>query len=213
MRPVYDWLLGAAREHRVEAIVLAGDLLGCLEGFATPEAAQEHESETLASLLDKAEAPVLYIMGNDDLVELNSLSHRVRSIHARRVRCGAFSFVGYQYSLPFMGGTFEKPEEDIENDLKSLAALMDADTVFVSHSPVHGILDPGLGDAKIGSSSLRDFLNEHPFQAHIHGHSHAGFGRMGKHFNVASAGRARSMIIDLKRMEHQLLERERSAAG
>ena len=210
IQPVYDWLLAAAREHRVEAIVLAGDLLGCLDGFDKPEAAQEHEAEILASVLDTAEVPVLYIMGNDDLVELNARSSRVQSIHGRRVQCGAFGFVGYQYSLPFMGGTFEKPDADIANDLASMAALMDADTVLVSHSPAHGIQDPGFGDTRIGSVSIRDFLEKHPFHAHIHGHSHAGFGRMGKHLNVAAAGRARSIIIDLKTMEHHVLDQSRS---
>jgi hypothetical protein len=38
------------------------------------------------------------------------------------VQCGAFSFVGYQHALPFMGGTFEKPEDGIATDLASPAA-------------------------------------------------------------------------------------------
>jgi hypothetical protein len=36
-------------------------------------------------------------------------------------------------------------------------------------------------------------------------HSHAGFGRQGNHFNVASAARMRSMIIDLETMGHQVV--------
>jgi hypothetical protein len=52
IRPVYDWLLAAAQGHDVEAIVLAGDLLGCLDGFETPEAAQQYESAFLVDLLD-----------------------------------------------------------------------------------------------------------------------------------------------------------------
>ena len=144
-------------------------------------------------------------MGNDDLVELNSCSEHVQSIHGRRVQCGAFSFIGYQYSLPFMGGTFEKPDEQIGTDLASLAPLMDSDAVFVAHS-VYGILDAGLGDARIGSSSMGEFLEAHSFHAHIHGHSHAGFGRLGKHFNVAAGGQARAMILNLETMEHQVLD-------
>jgi Icc-related predicted phosphoesterase len=207
IRPVYDWLLAAAREYRVDAIVLAGDLLGCVDGFDTPEAAQQHESAILASLLDTAEMAVLYIMGNDDLVELNSTSNRVRSIHGRRVQCGHFGFVGYQYSLPFMGGTFEKPDDGIAGDLVPLATLMDVDTVFVSHSPAHASWISDLETQGSAAFRYREFLKEHPFHAHIHGHSHAGVGRVGRHFNVASAGRARSMIIDLRTMGHQVLDR------
>lgn len=134
-RPVWDWLLRVAREREVEAIVLAGDLFGCLDGFDTPEEAQRHEGSQLADLLEGAGRPVLYIMGNDDLVELDAGSDRVQSIHARSANCGRFTFVGYQYSLPFMGGTFEKPEGDIRLDLARLPARLGPETVFVSHSP------------------------------------------------------------------------------
>lgn len=209
--PVYNWLLTVAGEHHVDAIVLAGDLLGCPDGFNTPEEAQQHEAQVLTELLAGAGVPVLYIMGNDDLVELSSRSERVQSIHGRRIELGRFAFVGYQYSLPFMGGTFEKPDSAIQTDLAPLATLLDAQTVFVSHSPALGILDPGVGEVQIGSSSLRELLELNPFRAHLHGHSHGGFGRNGSHFNVASAGRARTMLLDLKTMQHQVLRSENGA--
>jgi Icc-related predicted phosphoesterase len=114
-------------------------------------------------------------------------------------------FVGYQYSLPFVGGPFEKPEVQIESDLIQLTHLLNAQTIFVTHSPALGILDPGLGDTQIGSRSLRDFLEANPYRAHIHGHSHTGFGRRGAHFNVASGGHLRAMIIDLETMQHQIV--------
>lgn len=205
---VYEWLLTTARQHNVEAIVLAGDLLGCPDGFETPEDAQRHEAQTLADLLETADVPVLYIMGNDDLVELDARSGRVQSIHGRRVALGPFSFVGYQYSLPFMGGIFEKSEAGIETDLASLAGLVGPKTVVVSHSPALGMLDPGFGESNIGSGSLLRFLESNPFLVHVHGHSHAGFGRCGKHFNVASAGRARAMIVNLETLEHAVLGME-----
>jgi Icc-related predicted phosphoesterase len=207
---IYEWLLAVARKHFVDVIALAGDLLGCPDGFDTAEDAQRHEAQSLRELLDSAGVPVLYIMGNDDLVELNSLSERVQSIHGRRVEFGRFAFVGYQYSLRFMGGTFEKPEAEIQTDLVHLATQLDGHTVFVSHSPALGILDPGFGEVRIGSSSIRELLERSPFRAHIHGHSHAGFGRDGKHFNVAAAGLARTMLLDLETMQHQVLRLEYS---
>jgi Icc-related predicted phosphoesterase len=199
---VYEWLVNIARKEKVDAIVLAGDLFGCLDGFDTAEDAQRYEARVLTDVLQGAGVPILYIMGNDDLVELNPGPGRLQSIHGREVRCGDFSFVGYQYSLPFMGGTFEKPDIEIRIDLAELAARPGSDTVFVSHSPALGILDPGLGGSHIGSSSLREFLDANPCRAHIHGHSHEGFGREGNHFNVAAALRMRSMIIDLESMRH-----------
>lgn len=120
-----------------------------------------------------------------------------------------FSVVGYQYSLPFMGGTFEKPEAAIAADLAPLAGLVDAGTIFVSHSPAFGILDPGFADVQIGSRSLRQLFDSTPFLAHIHGHSHGGFGRSGKHFNVASGGRRRAMVLDTESMTHEVLNVDR----
>ncbi len=194
---VYDWLLGEARSQGIDAVVLAGDLLSCAGGFDSPEAAQRHEASTLLQTLDAAGLPILYVMGNDDLVELGSTSERVQSIHGRRVSLGGFNFVGYQYSLPFVGGTFEKSDPAIAADLAGLRDLMDDRTVFVSHTPAFGTLDQGIGDARIGSNSLRLFLDANPFLLHVHGHSHDAFGQSGRHVNVASGGHARAMILDL----------------
>src|SRR5262245_54445710 len=203
---VYEWLLTVATDHNVDAIVLAGDLLGCPEGFETPEDAQRHEAKTLIRLLETAPVPLLYIMGNDDLIELDSHSSQVRTIQGRRITLGAFNFVGYQYSLPFMGGAFEKAEAGIETDLAHLTHLVDGRTVVVSHSPALGTLDPGFGGSRIGSASLARFLERTPFLAHVHGHSHGGFGRSGKHFNVASASQTRAMIVNLGTLQHDVIE-------
>jgi len=208
---VFDWLLTVARERCVDAIVLAGDLLGCPDGFDTPEKAQQHDAARVNELLAGVGIPVFYVMGNDDLIELSADSTQVQSLHGRQVRWERFTFAGYQYSLPFMGGTFEKPELAIEEDLAALSVDFDADTIFVSHSPAFGILDQGFGDTRIGSHSLRRMLDKKPFLAHVHGHSHGGFGRSGRHFNVASAGRRRAMLLNLETMTHCVLEAGQSA--
>ena len=144
-------------------------------------------------------------MGNDDLVELEPVEGKLEPLHNRRVDFGGFNFVGYQYSLPWMGGDLEKPDEEIEADLKAIEGYLDSRTVLVTHSPAHGILDPGAGPHKIGSRALRDLLDKRPVRAHIHGHSHSGFGRDGNHFNVASAYSKRAMLIDLETLEHEVL--------
>lgn len=203
---VWDWLMVQAREHRVDAVILAGDLLGGPDGPESPEASQRHDAHALVRRLSTSHAPVFYVMGNDDLVELEPRSARVTSLHGQQVQLGRFTLVGYQYSLPFMGGTFEKPDVDIAKDLADLATLLTEQTVFVSHSPALGILDASWDGTPIGSRSIRAFLEQNPFLAHVHGHCHAGSGRAGKHFNVASGGQRRAMIIDLETMQHQVLE-------
>jgi Icc-related predicted phosphoesterase len=100
-----------------------------------------------------------------------------------------------------MGGLFEKPEEEIRNDLLHLFPLVDSKTVLVSHSPAHGVLDLGIMDVHAGSESILNLVQSRSVHAHIHGHIHRSFGRSGRHFNVAAGGRRRAMVIDLDTLE------------
>lgn len=204
-REVVSWFVGLALSHSVESIVLAGDLLGFSDEVEDPSEDQTIDAHRLESVLLQAGTPVLYIMGNDDLIELQPVSGKLVPLHNLRVDSRDFNFVGYQYSLPWMGSDLEKPDEEIARDLAELVPYLDNRTVLVTHSPAHGILDPGFGPYKIGSPALRALLDTHPFRAHIHGHSHSGFGRDGVHFNVASACRKRAMLIDLVTLQHEIL--------
>lgn len=204
-REVVSWFVGLALSHSVESIVLAGDLLGFSDEVEDPSEDQTIDARRLESVLLQAGTPVLYIMGNDDLIELQPVSGKLVPLHNLRVDSRDFNFVGYQYSLPWMGSDLEKPDEEIARDLAELVPYLDNRTVLVTHSPAHGILDPGFGPYKIGSPALRALLDTHPFRAHIHGHSHSGFGRDGVHFNVASACRKRAMLIDLVTLQHEIL--------
>lgn len=202
---IVEWFVKQARSFKFEAIVLAGDQLGYTDEVEDPVEDQTLNARRVEAMLLEVGVPVLYIMGNDDLIELDPVPDKLIPIHNRRVELGDFNFVGYQYSLPWMGGDLEKPDEEIEEDLKAIEGYLDGQTVFVTHSPAHGILDPGAGPLKIGSRALRDLLERHQIRAHIHGHSHSGFGRDGYHFNVASAYSKRAMLIDLETLEHEVL--------
>ncbi|MFQ5925968.1 MAG: hypothetical protein ACE5MH_00865, partial [Terriglobia bacterium] len=144
--------------------------------------------------------------GNDDFVALDYEDNRVKPLHARRLEFGGHSFVGYQYSLPFVGGIFEKPESEIEKDVRSLEPLLDEQTVFVTHSPAYGALDRVYAGENVGSRSLAALLDRKPVLAHIHGHNHESFGRDANHFNVAAAGRRRAVLIDLPSLSHKVLQ-------
>jgi Icc-related predicted phosphoesterase len=163
------------------------------------------EAEKVVDVLMSLGVPVAYIMGNDEEVSLEADNDSIISIHARRVVIGDFDFLGYQYSPPFMGGIFEKPEEEMRKNVLSLEPLMTERTVFVTHSPAQGILDWTAFSGHVGSSSLRTAIQRNPLRAHIHGHIHGSFGRQGKHFNVASAWQYRGMVIDLDDMSHEVV--------
>ena len=201
---VYRMIPRWVEEHKPEAVVLAGDLLGVSDDAHTVEENQRASRASVQEILRQVTVPVLYIMGNDDLIELEPEGGRIQSLHGTRIELGRYNFVGYQYSLPFMGGIHEKPEEEIERDLDRLQAHLDEHTVLVTHSPAKGILDDTfLGSA--GSASLLALVERKTFRVHIHGHIHSCFGREGRHFNVASGLRVRGMLIDLSTLRHEVL--------
>ena len=210
-RAVYQWLVRKSRDQHADVLVLAGDLLGCPDGYDTVEEAQRHDAAMIVEILQGAEVPIYYIMGNDDLVELDPPSDQFQSIHGRRSELHGVNLVGYQYSLPFMGGVFEKPEEEIRADLVRLARWVDAETVLVTHNPAYGVLDVGVLDLHAGSQAILELVQERRVRAHIHGHIHQQFGRVDRHFNVASGGQCRAMLIDLEDLtatvEHEPVNR------
>ena len=202
----YSWLVDVAAARTPDALVLAGDLLGHPPGFPSVEKSQAHDARQVLGILKNIRCPVLYIMGNDDLVELGSESGRIRSIHARREDLGPFNFVGYQYSLPFMGGVFEKEEAEIAEDLRQLASLIDEQTVLVTHSPAYRILDVGILDRHAGSRSILELIEERQPRVHLHGHIHGCVGRQGRHWNVGTYECRRAVLIDLETLEDEVLE-------
>jgi uncharacterized protein len=201
---VYEWLAESVETHDAEILVLAGDLL--LGGWE--EEQNEQAQRTVLPLLKMVPVPVLYVMGNDDCVSLDYEDEQVKPLHGRGLSFGRYSFVGYQYSPPFVGGIHEKPEEEIETDLRQLEPLLDERTVFVTHSPAYGFADRIYAGEHVGSHSLAKLLESKQVLCHIHGHIHHSFGQEGNHFNVAASGRRRAMVIDLPSLAHKVIEGE-----
>jgi Icc-related predicted phosphoesterase len=80
-------------------------------------------------------------------------------------------------------------------------------TIFVTHSPAHGVLDRAGSDFHVGSPSISKTVERHAIRAHIHGHIHKCFGREGIHFNVAAGGGFRAMVIELDDLSHEIVVR------
>jgi Icc-related predicted phosphoesterase len=205
-RDVYQWLVELALTDEPDGVILAGDLLGIPDGRGTVEEAQVADALEVVALLSEIECPVFYVMGNDDWVDLNPSVSNIQSVHGRRVPFGNFNVVGYQYTLPFMGGMNEKAEHEMKEDLDEIEDLVGQNTVLVTHGPAYGVRDRVEIGGHAGSTSLRDLVDRCSPRIHIHGHIHYWFGREGRHFNVASAGRKRAMLIDLITLEHEVIE-------
>jgi Icc-related predicted phosphoesterase len=208
-RDVYEWLVDLALTDEPDGVVLAGDLLGLPDGHGTVEEAQAADALEVVALLSEIECPVFYVMGNDDWVDLDPSVSNIRSVHGRRVPFGEFNVVGYQYTLSFMGGINERAEHEMKKDLDEIEELVDQNTVLVTHGPAHGARDRVTIRRHAGSTSLRLLVDWSSPSLHIHGHIHYWFGREGRHFNVASAGKKRAMMINLETMEHRVTEEAR----
>ena len=183
----------------VDVLVVPGDLFD-----ADFEDQQRLQAGEILKILRRSQAPVLYIMGNDDNVLLDYEDVLIKPLHGRRVEMGDCNFVGYQYTPPFLGESFVKEDAEIAHDLASFESLVDERTVLVTHTPAFGSLD--LCDSgNAGSRGLNDFLVRKPVLAHIHGHIHHCFGVDGYHFNVASAATCRAMMIDLPSLKYEVI--------
>ena len=143
---IYEWLVGVTVNTKPDVLVMAADLLNASGVFGTVEEAQRANALEILNIISRVNQPVLYLMGNDDMIELEPNVDLIRSINNTSIEIGGLNFVGYQYSLPFMGGIFEKSEDGIRDDLSSLYSLVDDRTVLVTHSPAYGILDIGILD-------------------------------------------------------------------
>ena len=201
----YRWIIGVAEERRAELVVLAGDLLGSGDDGDTIEETQQRDAVRLVSILGALSAPVFYIMGNDDWVELTPPGEQIRSLHGARVDRAGFNFVGYQCTLPFMGGVNERSEEAIASELSRLETLMDERTVLVTHSPAAGVLDSTrLGPA--GSVSIRDAILRHRVRAaHSPPRSRVVWPRGVPLPTSPPVARDRAMLIDLESMTHEVV--------
>jgi Icc-related predicted phosphoesterase len=192
----------AAAEYGADLLILAGDLL--TGGSEDEQSAQARE--VVIPLIRAIRAPVCYIMGNDDHIDLGYEDERIRPVHGRRLDFGACGVAGYQYSTPFIGGCYEKPDDEIAADLRRIEPILDQTTILVTHTPAYGYTDRIFSGDHVGSHALADLLARKNVLCHIHGHIHHSFGRAANHFNVAAGGRRRAMIIDVPSLSHFVIE-------
>ena len=207
---VYRWLVRQAREQAVEAVVLGGDLLGIPDENEDVEAGMRACAEEIQSIFGPLGRPVLYIMGNDDLIDLPPHAG-FEAIHRRRLEIGGTAFVGYAGGPPFLGGPFDREPPELERELAALEPLVDARTVLVTHYPAAGTLDETFHGETAGLQPIRSLVERRPFLIHVHGHIHGRFGRVENHLNVASAGRKRAMVIELPSRTHWIVEERDSS--
>jgi Icc-related predicted phosphoesterase len=117
---VYEWLVESAAKYGPDAVVLAGDLFSA--GWEEEHRVQAQD--IIIPCLKRISARVFYIMGNDDSVALDHEDEQIQPLHGRRLSHGTYSFVGYQYSPPFVGEAFVKPDAEIGKRQEGTISLL-----------------------------------------------------------------------------------------
>jgi Icc-related predicted phosphoesterase len=165
--------------------------------------------QSFKEILMHSGKPVVFVMGNDDGILGNgsgwNSEGRIVDIHMRRARYGDCHFVGYRYTNPFVGGTFEKSEEDQEKDFLTLEGLIDEGSVLVTHGPAWGTMDIA-GDGKhVGSRALRRLIESRRPRLHLFGHIHRTFGIDGNRVNGSYPASRKFIGIDVDTVEARIL--------
>jgi Icc-related predicted phosphoesterase len=207
---------------RSEGSASTGDLLEELhspEDDAQPkynaliEKSSQKQETRFKAILSEAGKPVLFIMGNDDglLTKQWEDTHSIKNINMKRVIIKDVSFVGYQYTNPFVGGLFEKTEEQQLKDVTKLSKMVDSSTILVTHGPAFGLFDKIYDmlknrEVSIGSKALRLLIDKKRPKLHLFGHLHGGFGIHGSEINGSYPMERKFIGLDLSKGRNEIIE-------
>lgn len=183
-----------------------------VQGGRPPLAVIEHallaKQKYYKSVLRKTGKPVVFLMGNDDgLLGKGSEwtgEKGLLNVNQCRIEFGNYNIVGYQYTAPFVGGTFEKPENDQVDDFRELEKLIDKNTILITHGPAWGILDAVDGE-HVGSMALRELIDRKEPRLHLFGHVHSNFGIKNDAVNASYPHSQKFVSVDVDSLEIRIV--------
>jgi Icc-related predicted phosphoesterase len=173
------------------------------------EFALQKKQNYYKSVLKESGKPIVFVMGNDDGIigsgnEWTSENY-IQGVNQRRIDSGKYNLVGYHYTNPFVGGTFEKSERKQIEDFKELEKLIDKNTILITHGPAWRILDsPGDGE-HVGSRALRELVERKAPRLHLFGHVHSNFGVKHHAINGSYPHSRKFVSIDVDSLEIRIV--------
>ena len=162
-KTVYSNFKNKCIKEKVNIGIIAGDLTTFSENIF-------EEEERIKNILDSIGIPILFIMGNDDEHEWKN-GKNTYNINQKLMILNGCRFVGYQYTNPFIGGSFEKEEDKQEKDFEEMKKNCNGNFILITHGPAFGILDKVNGK-NVGSKALLKFIQETEPEYHLFGHIH-----------------------------------------
>jgi Icc-related predicted phosphoesterase len=183
----YERLLHTAAGKNVKAVIIGGDITPFLSAIGDMATYQREFIEfylipRLKLFREKFRKDVFVMMGNDDLkINMDALkkgektgAFKLLNMSAHRI--GKRYIAGYSHinEAPFLLKDWEKPEKQIKKDLEKLAKKSDpANTIYSMHAPPLGTnLDVVFSGEHVGSSAIREFINDRQPLLTLHGHIH-----------------------------------------
>ena len=162
-RSALKWINRNIINYKVNATLFLGDVTN----FGTYEDAID--------ILKNIESEVYFIPGNCDPIGISDkVSDIVHSVHGRSFELGGIHFACLGGSNPTIFNTpFELSEEEIK---AKLTPISKKGMILMTHAPSYGILDVIPSGLNVGSTSIKDIVNEfHPIVA-LSGHIHESVG-------------------------------------
>ena len=173
------------------------------------EFALQKKQNYYKSVLKESGKPIVFVMGNDDGIigsgnEWTGENY-IQGVNQRRIDSGKYNLVGYHYTNPFVGGTFEKSEREQIEDFKELEKLIDKNTILITHGPAWRILDSPADGEHVGSRALKELVKRKAPRLHLFGHVHSNFG-IKNHAINGSYPRSRKFVsIDVDSLDIRII--------
>lgn len=189
---VLEKLPAILEQEKPDYLIIAGD-------FTKPGNSSISYAEDALDLYPK----ILAIPGNCDPYKVFELiEEREFSIHERRKELeDGLNIIGFGYSpiTPF-GTPGELDEEEILKHLSKLS--IDEKTILITHAPPEGILDSNFKGDHIGSSSIKQIVEEKEPFLHLFAHVHECEGKEKQgnttFIKIPPAKNGKALIIDIK---------------
>jgi len=170
--------------------------------------AYKEQEKELKKILYESGKQILFIMGNDDGIngfEWCSENSTI-NVNQKKFKFKTEVFVGYQYTNPFVGGLFEKTENEQMIDFKILCQVVDQETVLITHGPAYGRFDNDNENRSLGSKSLRWLIDKKRPKMHLFGHLHGAFGINGIYINGSYPDRKQFIGIDFDSGKAEIID-------
>lgn len=158
-----QWINLLISKYNVDAVLFLGDVTD----FGT--------SENAIEIFRMLKSEVYAIPGNCDPIDLpEKILGTVHSVHGKSFELGGIHFACLGGSNPTI---FNTPFELSESDIKSkLEPISKHGMILMTHAPSYGILDVIPSGISVGSTSIREIVDEFNPIVALSGHIHESIG-------------------------------------